>query len=116
MSAEEQSGGRGRLTRRQFLALGVAGASALAFGGVAFGQQTGEEEQYKGHRIKVERRNGSKELYIDGERVDMYDSSGIYRAADHAFDWGETPSELAKKIINARRAYAARGVRKGLIL
>ena len=94
------------------MALGAAGASALAFGGYAasaFGQAADVAITYRGSRIVVQRRHGRPELYIGGEHVLTVHNNGSYRAATYAFDWSDSLEELGKKMVDYRRALAARG-------
>lgn len=100
-----------RFSRRKFLALGAVGASALAFGGVAFGQQTGEEEQYKSHTIKVQRERGRQELYVDGNRITTIHTNGVYRAESYMFDPRNDIKSLAKAMVDAHEKLKAKGVK-----
>jgi hypothetical protein len=119
MSDEGRSGGSGerRLNRREFLAAGVASASMLAFGGIAFarsrGSEVAESARYRNSDIRVVRANGRRELYIDGEHVRTIDTNGVYRADGFVFSPEPTLKDLGMRMIDARRAYTARGVRSG---
>jgi hypothetical protein len=119
MSNGDQSSGPGerRLNRKEFLAAGVASASILAFGGIAFAQSRGSEvaesARYRNSDIRVLRTNGRRELYIDGEHIRTIDTNGVYRADGFVFSPEPTLKDLGMRLIDARRAYAARGVRSG---
>jgi hypothetical protein len=95
------------LSRRDFLVLGGAGASALAFGALGARVAAGQEEagdafSYGGSEVIVSWRNGHPLLSIDGEPIMVVDTNGTYRAAGYAFDWSSTPKGLAKKVIDNR--------------
>jgi hypothetical protein len=109
MSTDGNTNEQGRpLSRRDFLVLGGAGASVLAFGGyaarTAVGQAAGETFTYRGKVVVVKKRNGHPEISIDGKQIVTVDTNGTYRAAEYAFDWASTPGELAKKIIDYQKA------------
>ena len=84
------------LSRRDFLVLGGAGASALAFGAlgarVAAGQEVaGDTFSYGGHRVLVRWRNRHPLLWIDGDPVVVVDTNGTYRAAELRLRLGINP-------------------------
>jgi hypothetical protein len=109
---------RRRFSRREFLALGAAGTSVLAFGGVAFGQQQGrttgvaqaDEEEYKGHKIAVKKKKGREEPYVDDMHIDIIRTNGAYRADGYVFDPQPTIKDLAKAMVDAHEELKAKGV------
>ncbi len=130
---DEQSGGgppperrtSRRFSRRELLALGAAGASALTFGGgVAFGQQSraaaqaadAPEEHYKGHKIKVKEEKGRQELYVDDARITTIQTNGAFRAEGYMFDPQGDIKRLAKAMIDAHEKLKAKGVQTTGIL
>ena len=100
-----------RFNRRQILALGAAAASVVALGsyvGSARGQGSGRISSYRGRTIRVERRRGRPELFIDGEHIITVDSNGAYRAAEFMFSPSPTLDELAKNMIDYEIALRGR--------
>jgi hypothetical protein len=126
MSADEPttgSEGPRRFTRRQILALGAAGAGLLAFTGKASSQSRDQGPEgppprgqvvaslkHRGSDIRVERANGRRELYIDGEHIRTVNNTGEYRAAGFMFSPAPNVEELGRSIVDARAALAARGM------
>ena len=123
MNEQSRRSGRGRglLSRREFLIAGAVGAGALAFGGsAALGQEAaprgrGAERsvEHRGSEVRVGRANGRDELYVDGEHIRTIDSNGVYRADGFMFSPETDLVELGKRVVDARRAYAARGAKAG---
>ena len=110
MNAEGGAGGAGRgLTRREFVGLGAAGAAAFVLAGCA-GVMAQEEQgtgfSYKGRRIRVAKREGRPELFIDGERIVTVHSNGAFRAANFMFSPQPTRVGLAKRIVDYRAGLA----------
>lgn len=106
---------RRRISRREFVGLGVAGAGLVLLPGClpsAGAQQrpggpaNSGAVNYRGHAIAVERRNGRPELFIDGERIVTVDTNGAFRAANFMFSPASTRQELARSIIDYRIALA----------
>ena len=102
------------------MALGSAGASALALGGVvAFGQQqsraaaqAADEEQYKGHKIKVKKEKGRQELYVDDDHITTIQTNGAFRAEGYMFDPKADIKSLAKAMVDAHEKLKAKGVKE----
>lgn len=104
MNEKDRAGEESSFSRRELTEPGAFGAGLVLLLGsmpVAARQEPPDGTVvYRDREISVYRRNGRRELRIDGRRIVTVDSNGACRAANFMFSPARTRVELAQYIID----------------